>query len=57
MPEPIEAEPAKTAAEQKWAAYNARMADLFSERNKHAVDSKEREAAAEAILAMWVAEG
>ena len=57
MPEPNAAELAKTAVEQKTAAYNRKMAGLFAERNKHAVNSPEREAAAEAILALWVAEG
>jgi hypothetical protein len=33
------------------------MAELFTERNKYPVDSPEREAAARAILALWVAEG
>jgi hypothetical protein len=57
MREPIEPKMEKTAAEQKLSACNARMADLFLERNKYAVDSPEREAAAEQILALWVAEG
>ena len=57
MPEPSATELANTAAEQMIASYNARMAALFTERNKHAVDSPEREAAAEAILALWAAEG
>jgi hypothetical protein len=33
------------------------MTALFAERDKYPVDSPEREAAAEAILAHWVAEG
>ena len=57
MPEPIVAVQITTAAEQKWAAYNARMAALFRERNKHDVNSPEREAAAQRILALWAAEG
>jgi hypothetical protein len=56
MPEPIEADQIKTAA-LKWAAYNARMANLFLERDKHPLDSAEREAAAQAIMALCVAEG
>jgi hypothetical protein len=56
-PEPNAAELANTAAELKTARYNEKMAALFTERNYHDVDSPEREAAAEAILALWVAEG
>jgi hypothetical protein len=33
------------------------MASLFAVRDQYPVDSPEREAAAEAILALWVAEG
>jgi len=47
----------KTAPDQKWASYNAKMASLFAVRDQYPVDSPEREAAAEAILALWVAEG
>ena len=36
----------KLTAEQKWAAYNMKMADLFAERDKYPVDSPERETAA-----------
>lgn len=57
MPEPNRSEQVKTAAEQKWASYNQKMAALFVERDRHPVDSPERTAAAEEILALWVAEG
>lgn len=57
MPEPIEAGQIKAAGEQKWADYNTRMAELFVDRDKYPVDSPEREAAAQAILALWAAEG
>lgn len=57
MPEPIEAIQVKIASEEIWAAYNARMVELFRERNQHTVDSPEREAVAQAILALWVAQG
>jgi hypothetical protein len=53
----IEPDQIMLAAEQNWAAYNRKMADLFAERNKYPVDSPEREAAAKAILALWVTEG
>ena len=56
MPEPIEAEQIRNASEEAWAAYNARMVGLFRQRNQHPVNSPEREAAAQAILALWVAE-
>ena len=56
MPEPTEADQIQTDA-LKSAAYNAKMADLFEERNKYPVDSAEREVAAQAILNLWVAEG
>lgn len=56
MPEPTEADQIKTAA-LKSAAYNAKMADLFAERNKYPIDSLERETAAQAILDLWVQEG
>jgi hypothetical protein len=55
--EPIEANQIKIASEDAWAACNARMAELFRERNQHTVDSPERKAAVRAILALWVAEG
>src|ERR1035441_6401918 len=51
------ARPDQAAAEQKWAAYNRKMAELSAERDKYPVDSPEREAAAKAILALWIAEG
>jgi hypothetical protein len=57
VPEPIEAIQVKIASEEIWAAYNARMVELFRERNQHTVDSPEREAVAQAILALWVAQG
>jgi hypothetical protein len=57
MPEENQSATTMTAAEQRMATYNAKMAGLFTERNKYAVDSPEREAAARAILALWVAEG
>ena len=57
MPEPIDAELAKTPAGQKTARYNVKMAGLFAERNKHAMHSPERQIAAEAILALWLSEG
>jgi hypothetical protein len=57
VPEPIKADEIKAAAEERWASYNRRMADLFRERDTHPVDSPERTAAAERILALWVAEG
>ena len=50
MPEPIEENQIKIAPEEVWAAYNLKMAALFTERNKHPMDSPEREAAAQAIL-------
>jgi len=56
MPEPNVDELAKTAA-LKWEAYNAKMADLFVFRDKYPLDSPQREAAAQAILSLWVAEG
>ncbi len=51
--ERIQQQPAK----KNWAIYNSDMAALFSERNTHPVDSPEREAMAEKILALWVSEG
>jgi hypothetical protein len=57
MPDRDASELVNTAAELKTARYNAKMADLFIKRDKYPVDSPEREAAAEAILALWVAEG
>jgi hypothetical protein len=57
VPEPTEAERIKSPDEKRWAEYNARMADLFAERNKHPVQSAERSAVAERILALWAAEG
>ena len=57
MPDENEFDQIMLAAEQKWAAYNRKMADLFAERDKYPVDSPEREGAAKAILALWGAEG
>jgi len=57
VPEPIQADEIRTAAEERWVTYNCRMADLFRERDRHPVDSPERTTAAERILALWVAEG
>jgi hypothetical protein len=57
MPDQETAEQLKLAAEAKWASYNQRMAVLFAERDKHALDSPERDAAVEKIMALWVAEG
>lgn len=42
------------AAAPEWAAYNARMDDLFMVRDKYPVDFPERTPVAEQILAMWV---
>jgi hypothetical protein len=57
LPEENDSDQIKLAAEQKWAPYNSKMATLFADRDKYPVDSHEREAAAKAILALWVAEG
>ena len=57
LPEENEPDQIKPTAEQKWVAYNRKMADLFAERDKYPLDSPEREAAAKTILALWVAEG
>jgi hypothetical protein len=57
MPEENQSATTMTAAEQRMATYNRKMAGLFTERNKYPVDSPEREVAARAILALWVAEG
>jgi hypothetical protein len=57
LPKPKDFEQITTTAEEKWAAYNRRMADLFSKRDEYPVNSPEREAAAKAILALWVAVG
>jgi len=55
--EQSEQEQSKIAHGQKWASYNEEMVELFRERDKHPLDSPEREAAAQAILAQWVSEG
>ena len=57
LPEPNDAEQTKTAIEPISAAYNYKMATLFVERDKHPVDSPERQVAAERILALWITEG
>jgi len=57
MPEPNDVQQTKTAAEPKWAEFNYRMATLFVERDRHPVDSPERQKAAEKILALWITEG
>jgi len=57
MPEPTRPVQINTAAEQKTTAYYEKMAGLFTERNKYAVGSPERQAAAEAIPALWAADG
>ena len=57
MPEPNVAAEIMNAAETRWADYNSKMAGLFVERDKQPLDSAEREAAAQQILALWVAEG
>jgi len=56
VPEPTEAEQTKSPDEKRRADYNARMAELFAERDKHPVESVERTAVAERILALWDAE-
>jgi hypothetical protein len=57
LPEQNESEQSRTAPDQKWALYNEKMVELFRERDKHPLDSSAREAAAQAILALWVSEG
>ena len=57
MPEPNDTEQIRKATEQKWAAYNGAMQRLFAERDTHHLDSPERTASAEKILALWYAEG
>ena len=54
MSKPIETELPKAIAEPKWAAYNYNMVTLFVERDKHPVDSPERQIVAERILALWI---
>ena len=56
MPDSNQADHASPIA-LNWAAYNASMAALFTVRNQHDVDSPEREAVAQQILALWAAEG
>lgn len=57
MAEPNEMDEESVSADRKWTGYNQRMAALFAERNLHPLDSPERTAVAERILALWVAEG
>ena len=57
MSEPNDTEQIRTATEQKWAAFNNAVQRLFAERNTHPMDSPERTASAEKILALWYAEG
>jgi len=57
MSEPNDTDQIRKAAEQKWAGYNSAMRRLFAERNTHPMDSPERTASAEKILALWYAEG
>ena len=57
MPEQSGGEHNKSPDETKWAEYNVRMADPFAERDRYPVGSPERDAAAQRILDLWVAEG
>lgn len=57
MPETEGAQQVKLTAEDKWAVYNAKMAALFAERDKYPLESPERDAAVERVMALWVAEG
>jgi hypothetical protein len=57
MVEPIDGEHVKVATEDKWAAYNEKMEILFAERDLHPLESPERDAVVEKIMALWVAEG
>jgi hypothetical protein len=57
MADPESPEQAQLAAEAKWAAYNQKMATLFAQRDTHPMDSPERDAVVEKIMALWVAEG
>jgi hypothetical protein len=52
-----EAEQIKSPDEKRWAEYNARMVELFAERDRHPLESTERTAVAERILALWASEG
>jgi len=48
MAEPkVQSGPGHALAEKSWAIYNRQMANLFRERDRHALDSQERTAAAE----------
>jgi hypothetical protein len=51
LPDENNSDQIELTPEQKWAAYNSKMTALFAERDKYPVDSPERGAAAEAILA------
>jgi hypothetical protein len=58
MAEPItESGRDEAIVEKKWANYNLKMADLFRGRDQYPVDSPERTAMAERILALWYTEG
>jgi hypothetical protein len=57
MPEPADADQMKLPADAKWAAYNAKMVTLFAERDTFPMDSPERDAVVEKIMALWIAEG
>ena len=57
LPDENNSDQIELTSEQKWAAYNSKMTALFADRDKYPVDSPGREAAANAILAHWVAEG
>lgn len=57
MPEPIEIDRSRVAPEERWVTYNAKMAELFIERDKYSVGSAERDGAAQKILELCVAEG
>ena len=57
LPELTEAQQTRTAAEHKLVAYNNKMVTLFVERNTHQIDSPERTAVVERIVALWWSEG
>ena len=47
----------KTSTQDRWRLYNQKMAPLFAERNRFPSDCPERDAAAQRILDLWIAEG
>ena len=55
MPEPSERR-VKTAATERWAAYNLAMVALFAERDLYPVEHPKRNAAVAKIMALWVSE-